>query len=291
MHFNLVRRGNDANITVVYVDAFGSPKMLVADDQHPLFEAIVEKALADDESVVELFDAGKTVASRFESLSERVAVSGDDILVDGDPIKDVIVDHILSALSEGADVQASVNFLELLFTNTDEHTRNNAYRWLDATGGFTIDEDGYIIGYKGLTRDGGSIHKGPARVNGAEVNGSVPNAPGSVIEMQRSKVEHNPARACASGLHVGTWEYASDFGQGIVAKVRVNPRDIVSVPTDCGGQKMRVSRYEVIEYVNEAHEEAVVPNGFVPSEDYLEGYDDGYLDAEEGADYNPRQEL
>jgi hypothetical protein len=102
--------------------------------------------------------------------------------------------------------------------------------------------------------------------------------------MQRSAVEHNPARACASGLHVGTWEYASSFGNGVTAVVKVNPRDVVSVPTDCNGQKMRVSRYKVVEYVDEAHNTAVVPNGFVPSEDYVDGYEDGWEDGYDGLD-------
>jgi hypothetical protein len=276
-----VRRNKDANITVVGDDG----ELYTADEKHPLFEQIVEHAVAGDESVTELFDAGKTVARQFEKLSERVAVEGDEILLDGDPVRGVIVDHILSALSEGADIQANVNFLEKVYTNNSDHTRESLFRWLEATGGFTIDTDGDIVGYKGLTPASGSIHNGPAIVDGKAVNGSVPNLPGSVIEMQRSKVEHNPARACASGLHVGTWDYASGFGQGVVVKVKVNPRDVVSVPTDCSSQKMRVSRYEVLAYVDAAHNEAVVPAGLTPSEDFLDGYEEGYDDAESGNDY------
>jgi hypothetical protein len=279
MQFNLVRRDGDANITV-YVDG----ELFVADDKHPLFDAIVTAAVNGNEDIAELFNAGKAVAAHFEPLSERVAVKGDEILVDGDPITDVIVDHILTALSEGSDFGSLVAFLEKVYTNNSEHTRENLFRWLNATGGFTIDDEGDIIGYKGLTEQGGSVHHGPATVDGVDVNGSVPNKPGSVVEMQRSAVEHNPARACASGLHVGTWEYASSFGNGVTAVVKVNPRDVVSVPTDCNGQKMRVSRYKVVEYVDEAHNTAVVPNGFVPSEDYVDGYEDGWEDGYDGLD-------
>lgn len=281
MQYNLVVREDGGNITVV-VDG----EMFVADDAHPLWNEIVEAAQAGDENVVDLFDASRKAASLFENLSERVTVANSRIYVDGDEIDDVYADQIVRFMNEGVeDFKPLVKFLEKVYTNIEAHTRENLSRWLNATGGFTIDEDGDIIGYKGLTRDGGSIHQGPAVVDGKAVNGSVPNAPGSVIEMARSKVEHNPAVGCASGLHVGTWEYASSFARGVIAKVKVNPRDVVSVPTDCAGQKMRVSRYKIVEYVNEAHETAVVPNDFVPTEDFLDGYDEGYHDGDVGNDY------
>lgn len=281
LRFNLVTHNDGANITVVF-----DGEMFVADDAHPLWDEIVEGARNDDVEVVNLFDATRKAASLFENLSERVQVANSRIYIDGDEIDDVYADQIVRFMNDGVeDFQPLVKFLEKVYTNIEAHTRENLSRWLNATGGFTIDDDGDIVGYKGLTRDGGSIHQGPAVVNGKAVDGSVPNAPGSVIEMARSKVEHNPAVGCASGLHVGTWDYASSFGHGVVAKVKVNPRDVVSVPTDCNGQKMRVSRYKVVEYVNEAHETAVVPNGFVPSEDYLDGYEEGYVDGEDGNDY------
>ena len=276
--FNLVEHHDGSNITVV-VDG----EMYVADDAHPSWNEIVEAARNDDVAVVDLFDASRRAAALFENLSERVQVANSRVYIDGDEVDDVYADQIVRFLNEGVeDFKPLVAFLEKVYTNIEAHTRENLSRWLSATGGFTIDEDGDIIGYKGLTKTGGSIHAGPAVVDGKAVNGSVPNAPGSVIEMARSKVEHNPNVGCASGLHVGTWEYASDFGHGVVAKVKVNPRDVVSVPTDCGGQKMRVSRYKVVEYVDQAHNTAVVPNGFVPSEDFIDGYDEGYGDSESG---------
>lgn len=279
--YNLVEREDGSNITVV-VDG----EMLVADDAHPLWNDIVEAAKADDVNVVGLFDASRKAASLFENLSERVTVANSRIYVDGDEIDDVYADQIVRFMDEGVDdFKPLVKFLEKVYTNIEAHTRENLSRWLNATNGFTIDEDGDIIGYKGLTAAGGSVHLGPAVVDGKAVDGSVPNAPGSVVEMARSKVEHNPNVPCASGLHVGTWEYASSFGQGVTAKVKVNPRDVVSVPTDCNGQKMRVSRYKVVEYVNEAHKTVVVPNDFVPTEDFLDGYDEGYFDGEVGNDY------
>ena len=290
VQYNLVEREGGSNITVV-VDG----DMKVADDTHPLWDEIKAKAVALDESVVHLFDASTRVAERFDRLSERVTVAHSRIYVDGDEIEDVFADQIVRFMDEDRDDwMPLVKFLEKVYTNTEQHTRENLSRWLNATGGFTITEDGNIVGYKGLTAEFGSIHRGPAIVDGVAVNGSVPNQPGSIIEMKRSEVEHNPRVGCSVGLHVGTWEYASSFGRGVVVEVEVNPRDVVSVPTDCNGQKMRVSRYTVVRAVDEAHNEAVIPSGLTVAEDfetpeeaeaYGEGYEDGYNDGEDGAEY------
>jgi hypothetical protein len=63
--------------------------------------------------------------------------------------------------------------------------------------------------------------------------------------MPRSEVAHNPRQACEAGLHVGTFNYVGGHTREHVLEVHVNPRDIVSVPTDGGGQKVRVCRYTV----------------------------------------------
>lgn len=290
VQYNLVEREGGSNITVV-VDG----DMKVADDTHPLWDEIKAKAVALDESVIDLFDASTRVAERFERLSERVTVAHSRIYVDGDEIEDAFADQIVRFMDEDLDDwKPLVKFLEKVYTNTEAHTRENLSRWLTATGGFTITEEGNIVGYKGLTAEFGSIHRGPAIVDGKAVNGSVPNQPGSIIEMKRSEVQHDPRVGCSVGLHVGTWDYASSFGRGVVVEVEVNPRDVVSVPTDCNGQKMRVSRYTVVRAVDAAHNEAVIPSGLEVAEDfeteeevkaYTDGYEDGFDDGVDGEEY------
>jgi len=266
-----------SNIAVV-VDG----ELFNADDQHPLFDSIVDAARAGDESVVDLFDASRRVAQVFADLTGRVSVKNSRVFFDGEAIDDVFEQQIVDFVEAGTDDwQPLVKFLEKVYGETDGHTRANLTRWLKSVGSFTINDDGDIVGYKGVTRDLGSIHHGPAVVDGVSVNGSVPNQPGSVIEMQRAKVEANPAVACSVGLHVGTWEYASSFGETVL-QVTVHPRDVVSVPTDCNGQKMRVARYKVEKIINGKHDDLVIPvEDFGTQEQadrYRSGYDDGYDD-------------
>jgi hypothetical protein len=75
--------------------------------------------------------------------------------------------------------------------------------------------------------------------------GKILNSIGATIEVKRNDVNED-RNACASyGIHVGSHRYARDFGKsGRLLIVKVNPRDVVAVPTD--GEKLRVVKYEVI---------------------------------------------
>jgi hypothetical protein len=223
---------------------------LVVAESHPYFEAILDGARAGDESVYELADLGKTAATRFERLSDRVTVSNGAIFFDGVEVDNALTETLLRFIEAGVeDWQPLVNFYEKVETNPNSHSREQLYTWL-ANQEFSITEDGDIVGYKGVrpTADGGyeSIHSGKAIVNGEVVTGCIPNAIGSVIEMPRDQVQFDPGVGCHTGLHVGTFEYAAGFAQGALLEVVVNPRDVVSVPTDCGAQKMRTCRYKVV---------------------------------------------
>lgn len=264
MKYSLIEQDGNANITVVAVRD-GKPELFSATHEHPNWNAIVEGVRSDDESVVDLFDPARTVARRFERISDRITVANGKVYVDGDEIHNALTEQILRFLEEGLDFQPLVNFYDKIAANPNEHSREQLYRWLQ-THDFTITPEGNFIGYKGVrvNAEGGyeSINHGPAIVNGEEVNGAVPNPIGGIVEIPRSQVEHNPGVGCAFGLHVGTWEYASGFSQGAVLKCEVNPRDVVSVPTDCADAKVRTCRYKVLEVIDQPVAKALDMSGF-----------------------------
>lgn len=244
MKYNLVTMGDDKNLTLV-VDG----EMYTATNTHPNWDAILKGLLTEDESIVDLFDVAQTVSKRFEPLTERVSVKNGKVYFDGDEINRAETRQIVRFLNDGVEYwEPLVNFLEKVQTNPNEHSREQLYSWLDKHD-FPLTEDGDIIAYKGVkVLDDGSyvsISHGRAVVNGEEFNGAIPNSIGSVVEMPRSEVHHDPATGCSRGLHAGSWDYASDFAQGAVLTVRINPRDVVSVPTDCDWAKVRVCRYVV----------------------------------------------
>ena len=218
---------------------------LVSDDTHTNVDDVISAAQAGDD-VADMVDLGRAIQRKFDDVViGRVAVRNEKVYFDDDPMDGAVTDAILRFLDEGEDVTPLVKFMENVMANPQEHSREQFYRWLDHHQ-FPIDEDGCIIAYKGVTADHKSIHSGGAYVNGEWVQGRIPNEKGSVITMARSSVAHDPNVACHTGLHAGTWEYASSFGE-VVLHVKINPRDVVSVPHDCTSQKVRVCRYEVMD--------------------------------------------
>jgi len=272
MKFNLVSVGDESNLT-----AFIDGEMYVANNTHPYFDQIVQRVLAGDETVTSLFSPAQEIAKQFDKVSDRVSISGGTVYFDGEAVNNTLADQIMRFIRAGSgDFKPLVNFYEKIATNPNEHSREQLYTWLRAHD-FTITPDGDIVGYKGVQKIGDSyqsISQGPAVVDGQEVNGHVPNPIGSVVEMARSNVTHDPGRACSAGLHVGTWGYARGFSREAVLEVHVNPRDVVSVPTDSGGQKMRVCRYTVVKAIDTPYTSPVA-SGYDDSDD--DDYDEDYV--------------
>lgn len=250
----------------------GTPGGRVANKDHPNFQRIMTaleggSETIDGQEISDLFDVSKPIANKFAKLSERVVVSDGRIYFDGDPLSNGLVDAILRFYEQDNDnFQPLVLFLEKIATNPDAHSMENLYRWLSKHR-FGIHEDGDFIAYKGVAKRGDDLFSqtaGTAMVNGKTVKGQIPNTPGTVIEMPRSKVAHNPQVGCSTGLHAGSWRYARGFtNSGTVLEVKINPRDVVSVPTDCNDEKLRVSRYQVIGVVH-GEQDSILHAGDVP---------------------------
>ena len=233
------RMGDKKSVSII-----GDGLNEIADSEHPNWDEIVERVTKEDfDGIAELFSLESTAIKAFEKLSERVAVRHGSVFFDGGEVTGPLADHLLRALREGVDVAPLVKFWENLANNPSKDSRESLFLWLESHN-FTIDQDGMIVGYKGVRSDMRSVSSGPGIVNGVETNGNLDNTPGNVLEVDRKYVDPNPDHHCSRGLHVGTWSYASGFGP-VVVEVRTNPRDVVAVPRDHNGEKMRTMRYKV----------------------------------------------
>lgn len=250
LQYTLVGSDDGSSVITVFVPG---QKPLVAQSDHPNFDKIVAGVVAKDESVADLFDVAATAATKFERLSDRVTSANGRLYLDGEEIDNALATQVVRFVGEGVeDWKPLVAFFENVQMNPQEHSREQLYNWLNAAD-FTITDDGMIVGYKGVKVVDGeffSINTGKAIVDGEVKSGSIPNYIGAVVEMPRGEVTHNPDVACHVGLHVGTYEYANGFAQGALLEVHVHPRDVVSVPNDHHGQKMRVCRYKVVDTID-----------------------------------------
>lgn len=288
------------SVTAFFPETGEAP--LVANPGHSNFQRILDYFAAsgsnpDADEVRDLFDVGRAVTAAFARLGERVTIRGHNLLFDGDPLNTALADAIITYYEEGNDnLTPLIKFLENLMTNPNPNSRESLYGWL-ANKSFHIDDDGCFLTYKSvrsvLDQPGvfNSISSGTADVNGETITGVIPQRVGDVVEMPRSDVNDNTAVACSTGLHVGTWNYASGFSGDVMLLVKVNPRDVVSVPSDSGEQKVRVCRYVVVDSGLTAPIEGLrLPTQVVVPDEYVSETNAAEQVTDEPDDFDPDAE-
>jgi aspartate 1-decarboxylase len=166
-----------------------------------------------------------------------------------------IVDRIIAMSKEGFNVGPLVRFMANLLNNPSKTAIDEAYLFLEACK-LPITEDGYFIAYKIVNANYKDIY-----------TGKMDNSVGKVLEMPRFQVDDNRNNTCSAGLHFCSKEYLSHYGSSSretdrAMLVKINPADIVSIPSDYNNAKGRAWRYEVV---------GEVPAGWrntLPKEDY-----------------------
>lgn len=165
-------------------------------------------------------------------------------------IKEKLAGMFMSGIRE---FDSFTNFLDNILANPRESSREELYTFLSVTE-MPITPDGTFIAYKAVGADGYSYtgNKHTRVLNGTtDEAGRIYNAPGEIIEVVVEDVDADRSVGCSYGLHAGSFSYATGFvrGEGRIYAVEVNPRDVVSVPLDCSCQKCRMSKYKVLNEV------------------------------------------
>lgn len=154
-------------------------------------------------------------------------------------IKNSISVQMMKMLSNQEDVKPLVLFLEKLLMNPKKNVVDELYAFLQHND-IEIANDGNIIAYRSVRNDFMDFH-----------TGTMDNSVGNTVQMPRTLVDDNPSVTCSSGLHVASIGYARGFGSNNrLVKVKVCPSDVVSVPVDYDGMKMRCCKFEVLEEVS-----------------------------------------
>lgn len=169
-----------------------------------------------------------------------VNVTRESVTYNGEPVRGPLVDRIFDMLSEGFGIMPLVRFLENLMQNPTDFAREELYLWLE-TSDLPITDDGCFLAYKNVRGDFRSIH-----------GGTVDNTPGTVVEMPRRNVDKNRDNTCSTGLHFCSKSYLPHFSNtagGKTVLLKINPADVVSIPSDYSNAKGRAWKYTVIEEV------------------------------------------
>ena len=221
-----------------------------------------------------------------EFADGKLTVKNGAVYYYGNQLHGKVVDKLLELLESGMKVgNPFIKFVKNLLDNPSNNSVEELYDFLSYKS-LPIDDDGYVLGYKGVASDGWSQSGNTQTiVLQGEVNerGQILNRVGDTIEVQRRSVDDNRENGCSHGLHIGSFDYARCWANGgKLLLVRFNPRDAVSVPQDCECQKLRVCKYEVLEEIEVEDDSeikepyyGVYTNGNVNEDnDYDEDYDD-----------------
>jgi hypothetical protein len=145
----------------------------------------------------------------------------------------IVTQRVLNFKEKGLPYDPLLKFSKKLMENPSYNSREMLYAFLEHNG-HPITVDGNFIAYKKVRSDFTDCH-----------TGKMDNSINKVVSMPREEVDDNPNNTCSSGLHVAAYNYANNFSQGHLLEVEVNPKDVVSVPVDYDGEKMRVCAYKV----------------------------------------------
>ena len=196
---------------------------------------------ASEDELVNLVDIPTAVATFSDGLVE---VKNGQVLYEGEVVHGSVSKRILEFMSKNLPFKPLVNFLNNLMENPSMQSQQELYDFLEHEH-LPITEDGHFLAYKAVRNDYMDKYAG-----------KFDNHVGKVCQMNRAKVDDNRSVGCSQGLHAGALNYVAgygciDSGDRIVI-VKINPKDVVSVPSDCNHEKLRTCRYEVVgEYQGE----------------------------------------
>lgn len=225
--------------------------LTVATD-HPNYNKILDSIKAGDFSDIDnLVNVAKAV---IQYTSGRVKIVNGEIMYGNTAVHNTLTDRIIKMMNDGFKFDHMIKFLENLMQNPSKRAVDETY-WFLENYGLPITDDGCFIAYKAVRNDYKDIY-----------SGKFDNSIGAVVSMVRNQVDDNYGLDCSHGLHVGALDYVVGYGHFVkgapitaggnrLLLVKVNPKDVVSVPKYEGHTKMRVCEYTVVSEINDVIKE------------------------------------
>jgi len=249
--------------------------LTVPSDHAKIEEAKVALEEGDAETLIDLLDTKTSI----EIFSEgKVEIEGNTVSYNGYVLNNTLVARLIHLKDEGQRFEYLVSFLEKLMENPSKRAVDELYTFLEHHH-LPITNEGEFLAYKAVKSDFTDKY-----------TGTIDNSVGNVIEMPRNQVNDDKTVGCSEGYHAGTLEYAGhqygniDNGDKLLI-VRIDPKDVVSVPLDCSCQKLRTCKYTVIgEYTTPLEKSVYTQEAEEIQPTVTVGWDDEYDEYDEYED-------
>lgn len=202
---------------------------------HDTYDKILERIKDKDYDGIEnLFDIRQHIKNTTDG---QVEIRGSSLFYKGFELNSYLANKIISMHDQGYPVSNLIRFLENLMENPSRTSVEELYLFLEY-GDMPITEDGCFLAYKKVRENYTDIH-----------SGTFNNSIGKVVQVERNTVDDRRDNTCSYGLHFCSKEYLGSFGSAHnnrVVILKINPKDVVSIPSDYNNTKGRCCRYEVI---------------------------------------------
>jgi hypothetical protein len=197
----------------------------------------------------------------------NVSVEGDKIFWKGREMHNALTKRMVAMIQEDFPVEPLIAFMENLMENPSKRAVNELYGFLEKNT-LPITSDGCFLAYKKVRQDYLDCHSGtvlnkPAAYMTDEDTAALEEAVGknnevtvavedgvTVVSMERNLVDDDQNRTCSTGLHFCSQDYLRSFGGERIVILKINPRDVVSIPNDYNDSKGRACRYEIVDEID-----------------------------------------
>ena len=249
-----------SNITVV----IGTTPHTVS-KSHIAYNKVLAAIKANDWATVQDIIEPKKAVLNFGK--GNIEIQGDKIFWKGREMHNALTTRMVAMIQEDFPVEPLVAFMENLMENPSKRAVTELYGFLEKNT-LPITSDGCFLAYKKVRVDyldchSGSVLNKPAVYMTEADLASITEASGknqevqvevvdgvTVVSMDRNSVDDDQNRTCSSGLHFCSKEYLGSFGGQRVLILKINPRDVVSIPTDYNASKGRACRYEIADEID-----------------------------------------
>lgn len=232
--------------------------------QAPTYKMVLDAVKSKNyKALVDAVNIRQGIANQLQKSrsTERVKIdaANGSITCDDFEVSHIVSGRIFDMIAAGFDVKPMVRFLENCADNPSNRAMKELFGFVDACR-LPITEDGYFLAYKRVRSDYKDVH-----------SGTFDNSVGQVCEMPRNQVDEDKDRTCSAGLHFCSYDYLKSFGGERIMVLKINPRDVVAIPSDYNNSKGRTCRYEVVD-------EIPVNEYNLPSTPIADGFTTGYVD-------------
>ena len=202
---------------------------VIQKDIDPRFHEILAAVRNDDEDEV------RRLISEGEVKLGKLKVSRKGVKFDTKTLHPAFAKAYLYA------AEADKSAIELFFKNVTENPNKDSQADLAnflLRNALPITDRGTFLAYRYVNDKFYDCH-----------TGTMDNMIGNTVEMARENCDSDREVTCSRGLHVCHYSYLANGGD-VHLVVEINPRDVVAVPTDYNGAKMRVCRFRVLSTVD-----------------------------------------